>query len=81
MNYMPHVGRMDGETPERLWSGLNQTSGSTSEKSPGFRWDSINYQLNDWNYEKMVRMGASLLQYLVGPLFWSDINSGSLFFS
>lgn len=57
LNNMPHVGRMEGEGPERAWAALNETSGSTSEKSPGFRWDSINYQLNDWNFEKMIRMG------------------------
>lgn len=61
LNYMPHVGRMEGEGPERAWASLNETSGSTSEKSPGFRRDSINYQMNDWNFEKMVRMAECLI--------------------
>ncbi|KAG9121158.1 hypothetical protein FRC07_003013, partial [Ceratobasidium sp. 392] len=45
-----------GEGCERAWAYLNETAGSTSEKSPGARWDSINYIVGDWNYEKMITM-------------------------
>lgn len=57
LNYKPFVGRIEGEGCERAWAFLNETSGSTSEKSPGARWDAINYILGDWNFEKMIQMG------------------------
>jgi hypothetical protein len=54
LNYMPFCGRMDGEGPERFWSYLNETSGSTSEKSPSFRCNSINNIIDSWNFKKTV---------------------------
>jgi hypothetical protein len=53
---MSQVGRIDGEGPERGWPGLNEASGSLSEKSPGYRHDSINYLMNAWNFEKKIRL-------------------------
>ncbi|KAF8600956.1 hypothetical protein BDV93DRAFT_558839 [Ceratobasidium sp. AG-I] len=60
----PHVGRMDGEAPERFWSHLNQSSGSTSEQGPGVRTDSLNNIVRVWNEEKAFNMHKSTpLQY------------------
>lgn len=59
LNNKRNVGRIEGEGCERGWAYLNETAGSTSEKSPGARWDSINYIVGDWNFEKMIRMGKS----------------------
>ncbi|KAF8594242.1 hypothetical protein BDV93DRAFT_459402, partial [Ceratobasidium sp. AG-I] len=56
LNYMQFVGRIEGEGCERAWAYLNETAGSTSEMSPGFRRDSINYLLFDWNFSKMIGM-------------------------
>ncbi|CAE6442510.1 unnamed protein product [Rhizoctonia solani] len=58
---MTFVGRIEGEGAERAWAYLNETSGSTSEKSPGARWDSINLIILDWNFEKEIRMAAFLV--------------------
>ncbi|EUC58248.1 hypothetical protein RSOL_241280, partial [Rhizoctonia solani AG-3 Rhs1AP] len=61
LNNMQFVGRIEGEGVERAWAYLNETAGSTCEKSPGARWDSINLILSDWNFDKMVRMVSSLV--------------------
>ncbi|KAG9097027.1 hypothetical protein FS749_007237 [Ceratobasidium sp. UAMH 11750] len=60
LNYKPFVGRIEGEGCERAWAFLNETAGSTLEKSPGARWDAINYTLDDWNFEKMITMATFL---------------------
>jgi hypothetical protein len=60
LDNMPHVGRMDGEAPERFWSHLNQSSGSTSEQSPGVRTDTLNNIVRVWNEEKAFNMRESL---------------------
>ncbi|CAE6527007.1 unnamed protein product [Rhizoctonia solani] len=51
-----HVGRMEGEGPERVWAHLNEHSGSTSEQGPGARTDTLNNVAYEWNFEKMIRM-------------------------
>ncbi|KAG8735347.1 hypothetical protein FRC10_010690, partial [Ceratobasidium sp. 414] len=61
LDNMQHVGRMEGEGPERVWSHLNQHSSSTSEQGPGVRTDTINNLAYEWNYEKMIRMGHHLV--------------------
>ncbi|KEP46100.1 hypothetical protein V565_218900, partial [Rhizoctonia solani 123E] len=50
LNNMEGVGRLDAKGCERAWASLNQASGSTSEKGPGARIDSINHCMNDWNW-------------------------------
>ncbi|KAG8696529.1 hypothetical protein FRC09_008410 [Ceratobasidium sp. 395] len=60
LDHKQHVGRMEGEGPERVWSNLNEHSGSTSEQGPGVRTDTINNLAYEWNYEKMIRF----IQYL-----------------
>jgi hypothetical protein len=57
LNYIQYVGRIEGEGCERAWAYLNETAGSTSEMSPGFRRDSICYIIADWNFNKMIGMG------------------------
>jgi hypothetical protein len=56
LNYMQGVGRLDGEGGERCWSNLNHASGSTSEKGPGARIDSLNHVMQQWNWTRIVRM-------------------------
>ncbi|KAG8712927.1 hypothetical protein FRC09_019313 [Ceratobasidium sp. 395] len=60
LNWMTFVGRLEGEGCERAWAYLNETAGSTSEMSPGFRHDTINYLMADWNYVKMIGMAVFL---------------------
>ncbi|EUC59889.1 hypothetical protein RSOL_331780, partial [Rhizoctonia solani AG-3 Rhs1AP] len=83
LNNMDNVGRIEGEGPERGWSGLNEASGSLSEKSPGFRHDSINYLMNSWNLEKTFRLATFLNKqfkdskkaYVKQKVVFEDLNS------
>ncbi|KAG9120379.1 hypothetical protein FRC07_004150 [Ceratobasidium sp. 392] len=59
-NWMMYVGRLEGEGCERAWAYLNETAGSTSEMSPGFRHDTINYLMADWNFVKTIGMAIFL---------------------
>ncbi|KAG9091968.1 hypothetical protein FS749_016111 [Ceratobasidium sp. UAMH 11750] len=61
LNYLPYFGRIEGEGCERAWAHLNETAGSTSEKSPGARWDAINYIAGDWNFEKNITMTSFIV--------------------
>lgn len=56
LDHMQHVGRMEGEGPERFWAMFNQMSGSTSEQSPGVRTDNQNNIIRAWNEEKAFGM-------------------------
>ncbi|KAG8703197.1 hypothetical protein FRC08_003013 [Ceratobasidium sp. 394] len=60
LDHMQHVGRLEGEGPERVWAHMNEHSGSTSEQGPGMRTDSINNMAYEWNYEKMIGLAKAL---------------------
>ncbi|KAG8779018.1 hypothetical protein FRC12_024685 [Ceratobasidium sp. 428] len=60
LDHKQYVGRQEGEGPERVWSHLNQHSGSTSEQSPGHRTDTLNNLAYEWNFEKMIRLAQHL---------------------
>ncbi|KAB5588175.1 hypothetical protein CTheo_8383 [Ceratobasidium theobromae] len=55
------VPKFHGEGCEHAWAFLNDTAGSTSEKSPGFRWDLINFIILDWNFEKTITISVFLV--------------------
>ncbi|KAG8729305.1 hypothetical protein FRC11_009094, partial [Ceratobasidium sp. 423] len=59
--HLAGIGRLDAEGCERAWSSLNQVSGSTSEKGPGARINSLNFCMNDWNWHKFTSMISLLL--------------------
>ncbi|KAF8341780.1 hypothetical protein F5887DRAFT_1076370 [Amanita rubescens] len=63
-NYTPHVGRTEGEAPERGWSKINALSYSTKEMGPGSRQDTIEDHFNDTNWKKVIGMGLSLYRKL-----------------
>ncbi|CAG8741934.1 3024_t:CDS:2, partial [Acaulospora colombiana] len=55
---------------ERLWATLNHLSSSTSKMTPGFRHDTLNLHLTDWNARKtknMVPGRADILDTLLAP--------------
>jgi hypothetical protein len=56
LNYMSGVGRLDGEGGEHCWANLNHTAGSTSEKGPGARIDSLSHVMHQWNWTRIVHM-------------------------
>ncbi|KAF9462998.1 hypothetical protein BDZ94DRAFT_1259836 [Collybia nuda] len=61
-NFNAHVGRTDGEAPERGWSHINPVATSTREMGPGSRQDTLDDHFGDWNWKKTVLMGVSLLR-------------------
>ncbi|KAK7436098.1 hypothetical protein VKT23_019300 [Stygiomarasmius scandens] len=61
-NYTPHVGRTDGEAPERGWSAINAVSRSTREMGPGSRRDVLDDMFGDWNYRKRLVLAGNLFK-------------------
>ncbi|KAF9222797.1 hypothetical protein BS17DRAFT_767558 [Gyrodon lividus] len=55
--YIEGAGWIDGEVIETLWSILNIVSGSTRRMSSPHRQELLDFQMNDSNYMKMIRMG------------------------
>ncbi|KAG8789237.1 hypothetical protein FRC12_013730 [Ceratobasidium sp. 428] len=60
-NHIEGVARIDAEGSERGWSDLNLAARSSSETGPGFRIDSLNSTMNDWNWRKIILIVALLL--------------------
>lgn len=58
LNYIPGVGRSDGEGVERLWSVLNGSSFHSKEMGLGNRADTIEDKLDAHNYQKNLGQGV-----------------------
>jgi len=59
-NWSRYVGRTDGEAPERGWSNINRVASSTKEMGPGTRRDTLDDHFGDWNWKKVMALGAVL---------------------
>lgn len=59
LNWLPRVGRTDGEGPERLWSLFNGLALSTREMGPGSRRDTLDDCFGDHNWAKITGFGKS----------------------
>lgn len=59
-NFEPHVGRTDGESPERGWSDSNAIATSTKEMGPGSRRDTMDDFFGDYNWRKVMAFGRYL---------------------
>ncbi|KAI6026219.1 hypothetical protein BKA83DRAFT_4585299 [Pisolithus microcarpus] len=57
-------GWVDGEIIETLWSTLNIVSASTRGMTSPHRQELLDFQMNDSNFMKMIRMADSLSQKL-----------------
>lgn len=57
-NLTQHSGRTDGEAPERGWADINRAAPMTKEMGPGARRDTLDNHWGDWNWKKIVAMGA-----------------------
>jgi hypothetical protein len=55
-NFISGVGRVDGEIMETLWSSLNIISPSARGMATPHRQELLDFQMNDNNFLKMVRM-------------------------
>jgi hypothetical protein len=60
-NWTKHVGRTDGEAPERGWSNINRVASSTKEMGPGSRQDTLDDHFGDWNWKKVTALGEAFL--------------------
>lgn len=53
-NFIPGVGRTDGEAPERGWANINPVASSTKEMGPGARRDTLDDHFGHSNWKKVV---------------------------
>ncbi|KAF8839151.1 hypothetical protein BDN67DRAFT_982034, partial [Paxillus ammoniavirescens] len=60
-NWQLGVARTDGEAPERGWADINRVASSTKQMGPGHRQDILDDHFRDWNWKKLVGLGALLL--------------------
>ncbi|KAG1730911.1 hypothetical protein EDB19DRAFT_1831884 [Suillus lakei] len=59
-NFIPGAARIDGEVMETLWVPLNIISPSARGMLTPHRQECLDYQMNDCNFMKMIRMGLFL---------------------
>lgn len=67
-NLTKHVGRTDGEAPERGWADVNRLAASTRQMGPGSRRDTIDDHFNDWNWKKIIKFGKPHALLTIQPL-------------
>jgi Kyakuja-Dileera-Zisupton transposase len=58
--FIDGVGWLDGEIIETLWSILNVVSPSTRTMTTPHRQEMLDFQMNDSNFQKMIRMSNLL---------------------
>ncbi|KAF8125287.1 hypothetical protein EV363DRAFT_1402521 [Boletus edulis] len=63
-NFIPWVGRTDGEAPERGWANINPVASSTKEMGSGSRRDTLDDFFGDWNWKKTTGLHDALLTKL-----------------
>ncbi|KAI6140527.1 hypothetical protein BKA82DRAFT_4363373 [Pisolithus tinctorius] len=59
-NFIPGASRVDGEIMETLWSSLNIVSPSARGMVTAHRQELLDFQMNDSNFLKMIRMPSAL---------------------
>ncbi|KAG1884743.1 hypothetical protein F4604DRAFT_1919247 [Suillus subluteus] len=59
-NFIEGIGRIDGEIMETLWARLNLISPAARGMSSPHRQECLDYQMNDSNFCKMIRMKRTL---------------------
>lgn len=57
LNWLPGVGRTDGEVMERIWASANAAAPSTKEMTAGHRHDILNGIWDCQNWRKLVNCG------------------------
>ncbi|KAF8124485.1 hypothetical protein EV363DRAFT_1070990, partial [Boletus edulis] len=74
--YIPGSGWVDGEIIETLWSILNVISKWARGMSSPYRQELLDFQMNDSNFMKMIRMTQSLRRkYLNARLLVNSSNA------
>ncbi|KAJ8699281.1 hypothetical protein PTI98_002412 [Pleurotus ostreatus] len=64
LNYLPGVGRTDGEGIERPWANIGATATSIRVMGPGARIETLNDHWGHWNWQKTVGLGSLLSRHL-----------------
>ena len=59
-NFIEGIGRIDGEIMETLWARLNLISPAARGMSSPHRQECLDFQMNDSNFCKMIRMKRTL---------------------
>ncbi|KAG1907979.1 uncharacterized protein F5891DRAFT_939182, partial [Suillus fuscotomentosus] len=59
-NFIEGIGRIDGEIMETLWARLNLISPAARGMSSPHQKECLDYQMNDSNFCKMIRMKRTL---------------------
>ncbi|KAG2031785.1 hypothetical protein BDR03DRAFT_936229 [Suillus americanus] len=77
-NWTKHVGRMDGEAPERGWSNINRVAMSMKEMGPGSRRDTLDDHFGDWNWKKITALGRTLLRKIGDAIKWKKEHREAL---
>ncbi|KAK0460313.1 hypothetical protein IW261DRAFT_1587084 [Armillaria novae-zelandiae] len=62
MSFHIHVSENDGEVPEHSWAISNGVAASTREMGPGHRREKLDQHFGDFNWQKNVSQGDTLLR-------------------
>ncbi|KAG1823937.1 uncharacterized protein BJ212DRAFT_1261791 [Suillus subaureus] len=60
-NFTCYVSQTDGKALERGWSNINPVASSTKVMGPGCCHDMLDNHFGNWNWEKTIELGTSLL--------------------
>ncbi|KAL4063318.1 hypothetical protein J3A83DRAFT_4106722, partial [Scleroderma citrinum] len=74
-NFIPGVGNTDGEIMETLWSSLNIVSPSTWGMATPHQHKMLDFQMNDSNFHKMIRMNKGYI-YVISQTDSFDCSGG-----
>ncbi|KAJ6522886.1 hypothetical protein B0H19DRAFT_1345812 [Mycena capillaripes] len=61
-NFTEFLAFLIGKLIEGLWAELNQFAGSTKEMNHGHRHDTLDDGCGQWNWDKVIGMGQTLLK-------------------
>lgn len=56
-NQQLRLGMTDAEGIERQWANLGPVATTTREMGPGYRHDTLDDHMANWNWQKIVRLG------------------------
>ena len=60
--FIKGAGRVEGEIIETLWSTLNIISGSARGMTAPHRQELLDFQMNDSNFQKMIKISKPLVR-------------------
>lgn len=73
LNFIKGAAQVDGEVLETLWAPLNKSAPSTRSMSTSYRREMLDWQMNESNWQKMLKIGALKLPQPDIPLTAREI--------